>query len=412
VISIGSLFSGIGGLELGLERALQTRRLAPRVSWQVEIDPFCTRVLERHWPHARRWQDVRDFATHLETYESARRLHAVDVLCGGFPCQDISVAGSGAGLAGERSGLFFDLARIVRALRPRVVVLENVSALLARGLDVVLGTMAACGYDAEWDCVPASSVGAPHQRDRVFIVAHTSDARRGGLATAAVGVKRDEVGRGQLDRGDGAAGDAADPHSDAVRVESVGEPGGGQASLARDACEGGGAAADADVQRLDVPAPRRDDIHEPARSGVDGRPRGPRSGSGAADVPDAERAGLEGAARRGHTGARREIVEPARSGGDAANPDRTPREGMRGPRGVQPQHPDAHGFRPRLVEWGIAPPAIRRVDDGLPAGVDRPRRRRPANDKHRLRALGNAVVPHVAEVVGERVARLLLAPTT
>jgi DNA (cytosine-5)-methyltransferase 1 len=96
----------------------------------------------------------------------------VDVLCGGFPCQDISVAGRGEGIDGARSGLWGEYARLIRELRPRYVVVENVAALLARGMERVLGDLAACGYDAEWDCIPASAVGAPHRRDRVWLVAY------------------------------------------------------------------------------------------------------------------------------------------------------------------------------------------------------------------------------------------------
>jgi DNA (cytosine-5)-methyltransferase 1 len=96
----------------------------------------------------------------------------VDVLCGGFPCQDLSVAGKGAGLAGARSGLWSEYARLIGELRPRYVLVENVSALLARGLGAVLGELAALGYDAEWDCLPASAFGAPHQRDRLWLVAY------------------------------------------------------------------------------------------------------------------------------------------------------------------------------------------------------------------------------------------------
>src|SRR5690606_28720166 len=105
----------------------------------------------RHWPDARRFDDVRTVGAH--------NLAPVDLICGGFPCQDISVAGKGAGLDGERSGLWVEFARIVRELRPRFVVVENVPALLARGFGRVLGDLAACGYDAEWDCIPAAAVG-------------------------------------------------------------------------------------------------------------------------------------------------------------------------------------------------------------------------------------------------------------
>jgi DNA (cytosine-5)-methyltransferase 1 len=103
---------------------------------------------------------------------------SVDLICGGFPCQDISVAGKGAGLAGERSGLWNDFARIVRAVRPRWVVIENVPALTARGLGTVLGDLAEIGFDAEWHCIPASAVGAPHRRERVWIVGNAQRNRR------------------------------------------------------------------------------------------------------------------------------------------------------------------------------------------------------------------------------------------
>jgi DNA (cytosine-5)-methyltransferase 1 len=138
-LTIGSLFSGVGGLELGLEWA----GLGP-VLWQVEQNAFCRSVLAKHWPNARRYIDVRDCEAREETllgtsYRSeGHKLAPVDVVCGGFPCQDISVAGAGAGLEGMRSGLWFDYLRIVSAVRPRFVAIENVSALVNRGLGTVL----------------------------------------------------------------------------------------------------------------------------------------------------------------------------------------------------------------------------------------------------------------------------------
>jgi DNA (cytosine-5)-methyltransferase 1 len=158
-ITFGSLFAGIGGIDLGFERA------GMACKWQVEIDPYAQRVLAKHWPDVRRHDDVRTWPQ--------PDTERVDVIAGGFPCQDISYAGKGAGLAGERSGLFYEVARIVREMGPRVVVLENVAALLTRGMGDVLGTLASLGYDAEWHCIPAAAVGAPHIRDRVFLLAHS-----------------------------------------------------------------------------------------------------------------------------------------------------------------------------------------------------------------------------------------------
>lgn len=153
-----SLFAGIGGMDLGLERA------GLCCVAQVEIDDYATKVLQKHWPDVIRRRDVRDVGAH--------NLPHADLICGGFPCQDISYAGRGAGLAGARSGLWYEFARIVGEIRPRYVLVENVAALLTRGLPDVLGTLASFGYDAEWHCLPAATVGAPHLRERIFILAH------------------------------------------------------------------------------------------------------------------------------------------------------------------------------------------------------------------------------------------------
>ena len=163
-ITFGSLFAGIGGFDLGFERAGMTCK------WQVEIDDYANKVLAKHWPHVHRERDIRETGPH--------NLERVDVICGGFPCQDISYAGEGAGLDGARSGLFFEAVRVVRELQPRIVVLENVAALLTRGLDRVLGTLAEIGFDAEWHSLSASSLGLPHLRARLFIIAYPSSEGR------------------------------------------------------------------------------------------------------------------------------------------------------------------------------------------------------------------------------------------
>lgn len=160
-----SLFSGIGGIDLGLERTGGFETVA-----FCEIDPFCRRVLAKHWPGVPCYDDIERL--------SANRLDAdgiaVDIICGGFPCQDISFASdAGKGILGERSGLWIEYARLIGELRPDFAIVENVSALCGRGLDRVLGDLAALRYDAEWHCIPASAVGAPHPRDRVWIVAYS-----------------------------------------------------------------------------------------------------------------------------------------------------------------------------------------------------------------------------------------------
>lgn len=157
-LRVGSLFSGIGGIDLGLERAgMETR-------WFSEIDPYASRVLAKHWPAVPNLGDITkiDFTT----------VEPVDVLAGGFPCQDISRAGAKEGIGGKRSGLWFEYLRAIGDIRPRYVLVENVSDLLTRGLGAVLGSLAEIGYDAEWDCIPASAIGAPHIRDRLWLVAY------------------------------------------------------------------------------------------------------------------------------------------------------------------------------------------------------------------------------------------------
>jgi DNA (cytosine-5)-methyltransferase 1 len=167
-VNVLDLFSGIGGFSLGLERA------GMRTVAFCEIDPYARAVLRKHWPDVPCYDDVRTLTADRLAADGIR----VDVICGGFPCQDISNAGAGAGLDGERSGLYREALRLVGSLRPRHLILENVSALLSRGLGEVLGDLAEIGYDAEWHCIPASALGAPHRRDRVWIMAYPSSDRR------------------------------------------------------------------------------------------------------------------------------------------------------------------------------------------------------------------------------------------
>lgn len=156
------LFAGIGGFSLGLERA------GMQCVGQVEIEPFCLSVLEHHWPAVWRGKDVRDVAPD----DVVRRCGRIDLLCGGFPCQDLSVAGKGKGLSGERSGLWWEMFRLIRGIRPDWLLIENVPALRTRGADDVLGALESEGYTC-WPCVVGAwAVGAPHRRDRVWIVAN------------------------------------------------------------------------------------------------------------------------------------------------------------------------------------------------------------------------------------------------
>lgn len=161
-LTVGSLFSGIGGIELGLEKTGYFK-----TAWQCEIDQDAQRVLRKHWPNTHVFSDVSALVDPP----------TVDVLCGGFPCQDVSVAGAGVGVAGHRSGLYTEFVRLIDTVRPTYAVIENVKMLLSRGLNVILQDLATIGYDAEWTTLRAEWFGAPIRRERVFIVAYPTSLR-------------------------------------------------------------------------------------------------------------------------------------------------------------------------------------------------------------------------------------------
>lgn len=176
-MNVLDIFSGIGAFSLGLERAgMHTVAFC-------ECDSYCRRVLAKHWPETPCYDDVRSL--------TADRLRAdgisVDVICGGFPCQDISRAGTQLGMDGDRSGLWREFARLIRQLRPSYALVENVAALLDGPLGTVLGDLSECGYDAEWSTVSACALGATHMRQRVFVVAYPNgvDGRQGLRHTAS-----------------------------------------------------------------------------------------------------------------------------------------------------------------------------------------------------------------------------------
>jgi DNA (cytosine-5)-methyltransferase 1 len=202
-MTVGSLFAGIGGFDLA------AREIGWTTVWYSEIDSYASAVMAKHFPDAVNLGDIRTITNPP----------AVDVLCGGFPCQDISDAGKRAGIDGERSGLWGQYARLIRVVRPRYVVVENVAALLGRGMGRVLGDLAACGYDAEWDCIPASAVGAPHRRDRLFVVAYADRDRQSARGLHLRQRQSREASR--LAAGYGA--DVADPSSARQRPRQSGE---------------------------------------------------------------------------------------------------------------------------------------------------------------------------------------------
>ena len=165
--TVGSLFSGIGGLDLGLERA------GMRVVWQSEIDPFACKVLKKHWPEVVNHGDIKqiDWGT----------VEPVDIICGGYPCQPFSTAGKRKGTDDPRH-LWPWVRTAISELRPKYAILENVRGHLSMGGLQVIGELAEIGYDAEWRVISAAGVGAPHRRDRIIIVAYPNSTRLEGCS--------------------------------------------------------------------------------------------------------------------------------------------------------------------------------------------------------------------------------------
>ena len=232
-LTFGSLFAGIGGLDLGLERAGMSCR------WQVELNPFARKVLHKHWPDVSRFEDIRRVGR--------RQLAPVDIICGGFPCQDISNAGKREGITGSRSGLWSEFARVIREVRPTYVLVENVAALRVRGLGRVLGDLATLGFDCEWDCIPAAALGAPHRRDRLFVIAHANGQRRAQR-------RRSVAAQSKLALAE--RGGQALAHPDRERREEHGQrDSGAQAGLEAPRGDHAGRRGEASLKRW--PAPRR-----------------------------------------------------------------------------------------------------------------------------------------------------------
>ena len=180
-MKFGSLFAGIGGFDLGFERA------GMECAWQVEIDDDCNKILEKHWPEVRRYRDVREVGKH--------NLEPVDLICGGFPCQDVSLAGQRRGLEGKRSTLWSEFFRIICEIEPKWVVAENVRGLFSsdngRFFGGILRDLASIGYNAEWDCLPATYFGAPQLRHRVYIIAYPKSNSWGGIRLPNVFTKNE-----------------------------------------------------------------------------------------------------------------------------------------------------------------------------------------------------------------------------
>lgn len=403
---IGSLFSGVGGLELGLERAG-----VGEVAWQVEREPYAQEVLAKHWPHAKRYDDV--------TTVGAHNLAPVDVICGGFPCQDISAAGRGAGLKGARSGLWFQMLRIIEEVKPYVVIAENVAALRARGLPVVVAGLRDAGYRVVVVPCAAEDVGAPHRRERIFIcairMADASGVGRGGREAIA---GRDDADRHEAGRNEGAG-----------RTGAVG-----------DLDEQGRAVGLADRSRTGREASSGDGVRTSARPiARSAACRGEQAivGVGLANADGTQREGQRerAVADAGRRSELNRVAGDGHFGVGLADAKRNGRQGSRahghassGAASGQGEASDALDGGAERQGVGGTKPAVGRATDGLSGGLDGVARfaaevsrrsrwpSRPnepqydweaprtaigvAKRANRLKALGNAVSPPVAEAVG------------
>lgn len=158
----GSLFSGIGGFELGVKRA------GIKTIWNCEINPFCRKILKKHFPETTQYTDI----------TTLKNPPYVDIISGGFPCQDISIANpKGEGLNGKRSGLWKEMLRIICETRPHYVLIENSPELLRKGFSTLLQNLSEAGYDAEWQCLQARDFNLPHKRERLFIICYATCIR-------------------------------------------------------------------------------------------------------------------------------------------------------------------------------------------------------------------------------------------
>jgi len=368
MLTVGSLFAGIGGLDLGLERA------GMQVKWQVENDPYCIRVLEKHWPSVKRYGDVREI--------DWKAVEPVDLICGGFPCQPVSVAGSRKGDKDER-WLWPEFLRAIREVRPKYTLVENVPGLLSiddgRLARRIKGDLAEQGYDSEQGCVSAQDVGAPHLRKRIFIVAYSHCGR--GSREAWSGKCNC---RGMSGKEPNCNADEASQRRGATVAYPLDTRRGKEPIVFTERFYSSFPWYDGETESLENS--RQPSWFEGAEvegiiSGFieEGSSRGEPSGPSEARVPDTECEGWW----EEHIPETRQIARLCEDVSDSESNLR---------RALGDERPIALNRSSTKFggQWSVEP-SVGRVADGVPSRVDR------------LRCLGNAVVPQVAEFVGKAI---------
>jgi DNA-cytosine methyltransferase len=375
-------FSGIGGFSLAARwlGGIETVQF-------VEREQYCQQILHKHWPNVPIHDDIC-------TFNPAPG--SADIICGGFPCQDISTAGKQAGIKeGTRSGLFYELMRVVRLVGPRYVVLENVAAITSNGMDAVLGTLAEAGFDAEWACIPAADVGACHRRDRWWCVAY---------ATGGAGQQRQSGQAQHIGTGSGSKlpvaqlGDSCSSSLPAAYASSSDRQwrAEGSGRRQRSTADAGGCGIPESSGSADGAA---NATSKRCREAGELRPDQPteRTASGGEAAADAQ--------SRGDIGQDQYAGQPLQ-------PERMGEQGVLN--SPHPHHQRQQERQPAAIAGGtgwtgwcdaprrlnpdwrgyLSQPVLCRGDDGLSGRVDR------------LKALGNAVVPQVAMVPLARVLEL------
>jgi DNA-cytosine methyltransferase len=385
-LAVGSLFSGIGGIEYGLEQTGGFRTI-----WQSEIDPYASAVLHKHWPDVPNLGDI--------TKIDWGGVERPDMLCGGFPCQDISVAGKGKGIKeGTRSGLWFEYARAIRSLRPRLALIENVPMLARRGLNIVLADLAEMGYDAEWFTLSAQEVGAWHKRERLFILAYPiSDGYKHKVGR----VDEKEEGVANVNREDDSPPRELSGAS-SIRISSEGYvPNANNTGNSSPRCKADGERQETHEGRERQPQPKPNGQGDAISNSIS-------AGTGMEEHRDSGQNGNKARTpeseilRQEHRESCAEGIAPDSADVSDSESERLNRgicgDSEDGKRSVlehkkewNPNWSEIAGcceIRREEAYWQVEPD-VDRVADGIPSRVDR------------IKCLGNAVVPQVAQVIGQ-----------